>query len=122
MKEENKKCNALEHVPTCSTWPPRWMTAPAAVPPAEPARKDEPTSLAPAEIPLVHPVGATVATPPARVPPGFPANAEIVIVDENAYHPDDRRFKGAYMWAWIGGPAWYYVRDWPIPAHCAKRT
>lgn len=34
---ESKKCNALEHVPTCSTWPPRWLTSSTATgPPATP--------------------------------------------------------------------------------------
>ena len=27
MKTENKGCNGLEHVPTCSTWPPPWLAA-----------------------------------------------------------------------------------------------
>src|SRR5262245_23373402 len=33
MKRESKKCNALEHVPACSTWPPPWL-APASSTPA----------------------------------------------------------------------------------------
>jgi hypothetical protein len=28
MKVESKKCNALEHVPACATWPPLWMRKP----------------------------------------------------------------------------------------------
>ena len=29
MRTENERCNGVEHVPACSTWPPPWLTASA---------------------------------------------------------------------------------------------
>ena len=26
-----KRCNGLEHVPTCATWPPAWLVEPSAL-------------------------------------------------------------------------------------------
>jgi hypothetical protein len=34
MKESNK-CNGVEHVPSCSTWPPAWLKREAAPPATE---------------------------------------------------------------------------------------
>jgi hypothetical protein len=41
MRTENERCNALEHVPTCSTWPPPWL-APSTPPVAAAPKLAEP--------------------------------------------------------------------------------
>ena len=55
-----------------------------------------------------------VAELPDRLPFGFPADAVIVIADKDAY--TDREMKSEpYMWCWIDGPMWFYVKDYPVP-------
>lgn len=68
--------------------------------------------------PAVAPVPApppSAADPAAvRVPPGFPPGAVLVIADADGY--TDHAMKGPpYMWCWINGPEWYYVKDFPVP-------
>ena len=58
---------------------------------------------------------AEVAEPPARMPPGFPPDAVIVVADADGHYPDDRRFSGPHMWCWIDGPTWFYLKNYPIP-------
>jgi len=43
MNRESNKCNGLEHVPPCSTWPPPWLaeaveTVPSTLAPSTPPR------------------------------------------------------------------------------------
>ena len=48
------------------------------------------------------------------------ADAVVVVADANCY--TDRSMKGEpYMWCWINGPTWFYVKDYPIPVS-RKRT
>lgn len=57
---------------------------------------------------------AAVAELPARVPIDFPVAAVIVIADTDGY--TDRQRKGEpYMWTWINGSTWFYVKGyWPL--------
>jgi hypothetical protein len=49
------------------------------------------------------------------LPFGFPSDAVVVVMDKDGY--TDGNMKGEpYMWTWIGGPTWLYVKDYPIPA------
>ena len=84
------------------------MRARFSIVPTPPALADVPPSPAEAE-------AAPVAAPPARVPPGFPPDAVIVVADEHAHYPDDRRFTCPYVWTWIDAPTWFYVKDFPVP-------
>jgi hypothetical protein len=57
---------------------------------------------------------AVVGKLPDRLPFGFPVDAVIVIADADGY--TNRRMKGEpYLWTWIDGPTWFYVKDYPIP-------
>ena len=110
MKEDNR-CNGLEHVPACSTWPPPWLTSapapPAPAPPPRVAAEEE------RHDPPPQP-SAAAAELPDRLPFSFPADAVIVIADADGY--TDRQMKGEpHMWTWINGPTWFYVKDYPIP-------
>ena len=45
-----------------------------------------------------------------QVPPG----SVIVVADKKGY-TDDKMKSEPYMWCWVNGPTWYYVKDFPIP-------
>jgi len=56
MKTENNKCNGLEHVPACSTWPPPWLTttappAPSTPVAAKPKLPEPPPGVSPRDLP-----------------------------------------------------------------------
>lgn len=49
-----------------------------------------------------------------KIAPEVPDGAVIVVSDASGY--TDRNMKGQpYMWCWIDGPAWYYVKNFPVP-------
>lgn len=110
--ENNKKCNALVHGPSCTTWPPPWLTTSTPTPAASTLPTSTPTLIEP-PAPTTEAAAENEARP-GRVPPDFPPDAVIVVADAEGY--TDRRMKGApFMWTWIDGPTWFYVRDFPIP-------
>ena len=62
----------------------------------------------------------SASTPVRRIPPDLPAGAVIVIADEKGYA--DAAMKGEPLtWCWLGGPTWFYVKDYPIPHFSRKR-
>ena len=99
MGNENKRYSASEHVPACSTWPPPWLSAPPQ------ASSTAPSSTSPKPPPIVSEAPAVQDdaeavyddAKAARVPPGFPPDAVIVVADENGYNPDDRRFSAPHQ-------------------------
>lgn len=46
--------------------------------------------------------------------PEVPVGATIVVADERGYTDDAIRGE-PYMWCWLGGTTWYYVKDHPVP-------
>jgi hypothetical protein len=64
--------------------------------------------------PAVENTAQEALVAPPRVPVGLPADAVIVVADEDAY--TDTAMKGPpYMWTWIGATTWYYVKDYQVP-------
>lgn len=54
MKRESNRCNGLEHVPPCSTWPPPWLAEvvqPAPLPPPCVAAALKLPAVSPSELP-----------------------------------------------------------------------
>ena len=56
MREESNKHNGVEHVPTCSTWPPPWLTSPPPPPSTAPGAGD-------ARLKAVEPMPASPVVP-----------------------------------------------------------
>src|SRR4051812_40500600 len=104
--KDNNRCNGLEHVPACSAWPPRWLNSLTAAPAPAPPR-----IVAEEKTPEPSTAAAVLS---GCVPFGFPADAVIVIADADGN--TNRQSKGEpYMWTWIDGLTWFYVKDYPIP-------
>lgn len=104
MKDSSSRCNGVEHVPSCSTWPPAWL-AQAPLPPPAVAEKapevehgdaweppEDRLTIIPAPVP---PAGARLCFQDARCRPCSPGEAT--------------------MWTWVGASRWFHVADWPIP-------
>jgi hypothetical protein len=129
MREErSNKRNSAEHVPSCSTWPPPWLSKPS--PPAEIKRAA--AERAPAD-PLADTrlfAEATASDPDeSTADPGEEVQATADLLSEpcrptpppgaRLYFGDQRgrpcEADKADHWTWEGGPMWFKTAAYPIP-------
>jgi hypothetical protein len=106
MKEENKRCNGLEHVPSCSTWPPPWLVS---APPqtgliAKPSDPLADATLALADADPPDKAGEDWDAGEPALPLGHVAGMPVYFSPDNTY------------WTFEGTPGWFRVSCCPCPA------